>query len=366
MPSRSFVRRGLVLIVIFAVEFIVIEAGLRAYGEYAGATTFGELFMDDPAVGIRLRPNASIRYTTVEFTTDIHINAQGVRDDEPIGPKGPGEKRVVVLGDSLVLSVQVQAAQTFCERLEARLNSAASGMRWRVINAGVQGYGPVEQWMLFDRVVAGFEPDIVMMVVFVGNDALEAADAAETLVTGRPKVVTEPGARQWRRLIRSSVVLQAVRVRWDQLRSRFSLGTPERPLASYLADPPAVVGEGLARSREAFGRIADRARAIGAAPAFVLMPARFQVNDEDYGNLDAAVRQAGGVLDRQSASRRFADALGPLGVPMIDLQPLLAREPEPSGLFFQRNVHLTPRGHEVVAATLFDFLRTNSVLSSKF
>jgi lysophospholipase L1-like esterase len=359
-------RRGLLLCAIVVIQFVVIEAALRAYGEYAGATTFGELFMDDPAVGIRLRPNASIRYTTVEFTTDIRINSQGVRDDEPIGPKAPGEKRIVVLGDSLVLSVQVQAAQTFCERLEARLNAEAPGTRWRVINAGVQGYGPVEQWMFFDRVAAAFEPDIVMMVVFVGNDALEAADGAETLSTGRPKVVAEPGARQWRRLIRSSVVLQAVRVRWDQLRSRLALGTPERPLASYLADPPPVVAEGLEQSRQAFGKIAERARGLGAAPAFVLMPARFQVNDEDYGNLDAAVRQAGGVLDRQSASRRFEQALAPLGVPMIDLQPILARQPEPNGVFFQRNVHLTPRGHDVVASALHQFLRSNSVLSSKF
>ena len=135
------IRRGLLLFAIVIVQFVVLEAALRAYGEYAGATTFGELFMDDPDVGIRLRPGASIRYTTVEFTTDIQVNPQGVRDDEPIGPKAPGEKRIVVLGDSLVLSVQVDAARTFCEQLEARLNAADGGARWRVINAGVQGYG---------------------------------------------------------------------------------------------------------------------------------------------------------------------------------------------------------------------------------
>ena len=358
----TLVRRGALLVAILAIQFVLIETALRAYGQYAGSTTFQELFMDDPDVGIRLRPGTDIRYTTDEFTTDIRVNPQGVRDDQPIGPKAPGEKRIVVLGDSLVLSVQVDAAQTFCERLEARLNIAAAGTRWRVINAGVQGYGPVEQWLLFDRVAAQFEPDIVMSVVFVGNDALEAADGAETLRTGRPKVVNDPGARRWRRVIRSSVVLQAARVRWDQLRSRFVLRTPERPLASYLTAPPAIVAEGLDRSRDAFGRIAERARAIGAMPVIVLMPARFQVNDEDFEALDAAVRQAGGVLDRQAASRRFAQTLAPLGVPTIDLQPVLAKQPEPEGLFFQQNVHLTPRGHEVVAGTLLEFLRGQQLI----
>jgi hypothetical protein len=157
-------------------------------------------------------------------------------------------------------------------------------------------------------------------------------------------------------------VWQAVRVRWDQLRGRLALGTPERPLATYLADPPSIVDEGLAISRRAFGRLAERAAAIGARTGVVLMPARFQVNDEDYGHLAAAVRDAGGVLDRQSASRRFGDALAPLGLPMIDLQPLLAAQPDPSGLFFQRNVHLTPRGHDLVSGILEAFLDTSGLL----
>ena len=45
-----------------------------------------------------------------------------------------------------------------------------------MINAGVQGYGPVDDWFFFDRIAAAFEPDIVLIVAFVGNDAIEAAD----------------------------------------------------------------------------------------------------------------------------------------------------------------------------------------------
>ena len=62
------------------------------------------------------------------------------------------------------------------------------------------------------------------------------------------------------------------------------------------------------------------------------------------------------MLVRNAATERFATALAPLGLPMIDLQPVLAAQPDRGGLFFQRNVHLTPRGHDVVAGALFDFL----------
>jgi hypothetical protein len=157
------------------------------------------------------------------------------------------------------------------------------------------------------------------------------------------------------------VVLQSARVRWDQLRSKVSLGTPERPLATYLTDPPPLIRRGLEASREAFGRIAAKAREDGAQTAIVLMPARLQVNDDDFGNLAAAVRAAGGEMDRQAATRRFAEALAPLGLPVLDLQPILARQPEPKGIFFQRNVHLTPRGHRVTAEALLEFMAAHGL-----
>ncbi len=359
--APSAARRWLVLILVLVVEFAALEAGLRVYGASEGTTTFQSLFTSDPHVGVRLRPGAHIRYTTVEFTTDIAVNAQGVRDDEPLGPKPPGERRIVVLGDSLVLSVQVELAETFCKNLERRLNAHGGPDHWRVINGGVQGYGPVQEWFFFDKYGAAFQPDVVLIVAFVGNDAIEAADAASALEAGRPPEDQQPALNQMRRLVRSSIVMQYVRMRWDQLSGRFATGTPERPLISYLSDPPPILQQGLEVSRRAFQLIADRARGVGARTGIVLMPARFQTDDPDYGRLAEIVKSAGGTLVRNSASERFQSALAPIGAPMIDLQPILAAQPDRIGLFFQRNVHLTPRGHDVVAGALFDFLEANGL-----
>lgn len=365
MRSPSITRRVLIAVIILITEFAVLEAGLRVYGVFEGTTTFSSLFMDDPEIGPRLRPNARIRYTTAEFTADIAINQQGVRDEEPIGPKPAGERRIVVLGDSLVLSVQVAFDETFCERLERRLNESGAAGHWRVINAGVQGYGPVQEWLLFDKVAAAFEPDIVLVVPFVANDATDAADAVASLEAGRVIKTVQPSVQRIRRIVRSSVVLQSVRVRWDQLRSHLTMGTPERPLASYLIDPPPVITQGLDVSRRAIEKIAGRASGLGARTAIALMPARFQTNDPDYQRLEVTVRHAGGVLDRDSASRRFHDALAPLQLPMTDLQTILAGQSDREGLFYQQTVHLTPRGHKVVADALFDFLQSAGLLQDR-
>ena len=331
----------------------MLEATLRWRGGTEASPEFQSLFTDDEQVGHRLRPNAEARYTTPEFSTDLKINAQGVRDDQDIGPKPPNERRVVVLGDSLVLSVQVPLAETFGKRLEARLNAAGASDHWRVINAGIQGYGPVEEWLFYEHVASQFQPDVVLVVAFVGNDAIEAFDRESWIDADRPPELTAKDRARTRlvRFVRASMVLQYVRLRWDLLRARFASPGGPRTAAGELRRRSAARGDARTRGDATVGTIsiAKKAAADGARTGLVLMPARFQTDDEDYGHLAETVRAAGGVLVRDSSSERFATALAPLGLPMIDLQPVLAAQPDRVGLFFQRNVHLTARGHEVVA-----------------
>jgi hypothetical protein len=152
-----------------------------------------------------------------------------------------------------------------------------------------------------------------------------------------------------------------VRLRYDAFRARLSGPAPERPLTSYLADPPREVLHGLQVSRDAFARIAERAAGIGARTGLVLMPARFQTDDGDYGRLEAAVSQAGGTLIRNAATDRFWHTLTPMGLPIVDLLPVLESQPDRSGLFFQGNIHLTLRGHQVVADALAEFVVTSGL-----
>jgi lysophospholipase L1-like esterase len=351
-------RGWLLLVAIAAAQFAVFEAALRTWGHSEAAPAFQSLFVPDPAVGYRLRPGARVRFTTADFDAHIAINEQGIRDDEPIGPKPPNERRIVVLGDSLVLSVQVDQQRTFCDLLEQRLNRAGGPVRYRVINAGVQGYGPVEELLFFRQVVRAFEPDLVIATVFVGNDAEEAVGSAPRL-RDRPftETVFESTIARLRRVVRRSMVLQIVRLRVLAVTSRLprSGAPPEPPLQSYAERPAPRIAEGLRITRECVEAIAAEAASAGARTMVMLLPARFQVNDEDYGNLKEIVEGAGGRLVRDAATERFDAALAPLPVPRFDALPALrAAGPE---VFYVSTMHLTPRGHEVIAAALERFVR---------
>jgi hypothetical protein len=360
-------RRALLFFAIAAVQFAVFEVALRTWGHSEAAPAFQALFIPDPLIGYRLRPNARTRFATAEFDTEIAINAQGVRDDRDIGPKPADERRIVVLGDSLVLSVQVDLQQTFCKLLEARLNRGGTGpngrsTHYRVINAGVQGYGPVEELLFFREIARTFQPDLVIETVFVGNDAEDAVVAAPRLKgDARPigESATESLVNRLRRIVRHSMVLQVLRLRVVSVTDRFShwLSPPEPPLQSYAAKPAARIAEGLRISRDCIQDIAKEAGGAGARTIVMLMPARFQVDDADYGRLKQAVEAAGGTLVRDAATSRFEEALAPLGLSRFDALPALRAALPGPDVFFQQTVHLTPRGHQVVAEALERFVR---------
>jgi lysophospholipase L1-like esterase len=363
----SWLRRLALLAATGLVWFGVFEWALRVNGGSEAAPAFQQLFMPDPALGHRLRPGASTRFTTAEFSTTIAINAQGVRDDDAIGPKPVGERRVVVLGDSIVLAVQVEAHQTFCHLLEEQLNRRNNGIRYRVINAGVQGYGPMEEARFFQTVAARFEPDLVLVATFVANDAVEALDRSWRLDDARSAVdaAQDEAERRLRRIVRRSMVLQIVNQRVTQVTERLRPArqpSPDRRLLSYATPLREDIASGFDKAARAMQHIAAGAAVGGARTALVLIPARFQLDAGDFGRIRGDVTRFGFSIDVDAASRRFDEAYRPLGLPVLDLLTPFRAARDPLALFFQRTVHLTPEGHAVTADALARFIDAKALL----
>jgi len=364
MGIRTVVQSKAALIgAVVLVQFGLFETGLLLKGGTEAAPTFQRLFTPDSTLGYRLKAGASARLTMSDFDTLVTINRAGVRDRE-VGPEAPGERRIVVLGDSLVMAVQVPLDVTFTAQLERLLNSgAARPSTYRVINAGVQGYGPVEEYLFHRDVTSALHPGIVILALYAGNDAVEAANTGFRLRAGeKGRVPAQISAldpfTQWRRrLIRRSIVLQIARLRIKTLLDRFGW-RPEidPPLRTYLPDAPPEIARGLAVTRDAVSRLAALTSSQGARLVVLLLPARFQVDDEDYGRLKAIVARSGQTLERDRATERFKAALAGLDVPVLDALPALREASRQSDVFIQSTAHFTPYGHEVMARILAGFL----------
>jgi lysophospholipase L1-like esterase len=117
-----------------------------------------------PQLGWCLRPGWSGKEVwTGGFS---RINPQGIRDDRPVGRKARRERRMLIIGDSITFGAMVPTQQTFPYLLERFL---ADDNGWRVLNGGVTGYDPQQEFEWLELFGWQLEPDVIG-VAFCRND----------------------------------------------------------------------------------------------------------------------------------------------------------------------------------------------------
>ncbi len=145
------------------------ELGLRLFAPW-GLDFFHWLpyhmqgMVNDPDMGYAHPKNASYRLGTL----NVRLNSRGLRDHEIPFAKPTGERRILVLGDSVAFGWGVDQGETFSDRMEPLLRSR-TGQAWEVINAGVNGYNSEQEATFLAAHGWRYSPDIVI-VVFVDND----------------------------------------------------------------------------------------------------------------------------------------------------------------------------------------------------
>jgi hypothetical protein len=102
----------------------------------------------------------------------VRINQFGFRDVEHSLAKPPGTFRIAVLGDSFAEAAQVPLEQTFWHRLAGELSQCEAylGRPIETLNFGVSGYGTAQELQVLRHHVWQFDPDLVLLAFFSGND----------------------------------------------------------------------------------------------------------------------------------------------------------------------------------------------------
>ena len=78
-----------------------------------GAPDFSnpDLYVSDGDLLLVPNPGFEGEVSTIEYSASVRINSKGHRGPE-LGAKAPGELRLLALGDSFTLGVQVEEEQT--------------------------------------------------------------------------------------------------------------------------------------------------------------------------------------------------------------------------------------------------------------
>ena len=158
-------------------RLLLVSCGLLIGGLIAESTlmllgvSYPLFYAPDVYAGSRLRPGFEGWYQK-EGRAYIQVNRWGFRDREHSLAKPPGTLRIAVLGDSFAEALQVPLEQTFWSVLERQLSTAKAGsaLDVEVLNFGVSGYGTGQQLRVLRQYVWQFQPDVVLLAFFAGND----------------------------------------------------------------------------------------------------------------------------------------------------------------------------------------------------
>ncbi|MEA5500655.1 MAG: SGNH/GDSL hydrolase family protein [Limnoraphis robusta] len=166
------------------------EIGLRLAGieglkklPQPGHGNFSPSFytMSHPDLGWVNRPGASGIWEQ-EGKAYIEINIEGLRDNIHPKTKAKDAVRIAVLGDSFTLAVQVDVKQTYWSVIENELKSCQGlkGKTVEVMNFGVDGYGTAQELLMLREKVWDYNPDIVILSFFIGNDIIDNSPGLES------------------------------------------------------------------------------------------------------------------------------------------------------------------------------------------
>lgn len=301
--------------------------------------------------GLRFRPNSSVEIRNHALngrTISIRTNEFGFRG-RAVGPKTPGEFRILVLGDSITFGDYLQEDETLPAVLERQLRASHPGLR--VINAGKPGADLLTESYIFLESGLAVEPDLVLVASYL-NDATtieylrpltgvlsRSAFAVKLYETfNRVRILKaieknqESNLKAYRRLLASrKVSWSSEREAWEAEKVSRSydwgsawLDTSWKSLEKIYRDLSVVAGK------------------RGIPVAVALLPHRRQVELDWVDDVP---------------QRSFEDVMRRLSLPHVDLLPPLrqACRSESAPLYYD-HCHNTPEGTRLVGHLIATFL----------
>ena len=388
LARLAFVLGGLLI------PLLVLELAFRLWGPILpGNYRTGLLLRPHPVYGTFHKPGNSMWIQDPEFTTYVRFNSDGLRGPEIAREKPPGVARVLILGDSFIAGNHVSEEQTVASRLQGLLEPEHE-RSVEVINGGVPGWSPSEEYLFLRHQGLGFQPDLVVVAIFVGNDIEPNTHTSKTEqgIPDRPAFsVNSKGALKalpWSSRPRGAGDLIADALRDQLVVFRvFESGVLEKRDARSQAQQrdakpqerethPRPLKMLQSRERpaqtqawrvlEALLRAMQReAGQSGVRTLLAIVPTIAQVERDNWeGNQRRwDIKDGEDGWDRDGPNTRLVEIAQRIGLPVVDLTPTLrAAAADGERMYFPRNVHWTAAGHAVAARAIYDYVRVNSLL----
>ena len=314
-------------------------------------------------------------------------NSHGFRDRERAFENTSQATRIVALGDSFTYGAGVTYDEIFTTVLERALQDFSPGLE--LINLGVSGWDPSEEFHLLKIYGSKFQPDVVMMNFFVGNDIMRRRGVLleePMVVAGQSYYVHTVGnwvhdtlgPDRWY-LYHNINYLLKVGVNRFRLPEDGQKGNgndtgfwkPFRTKQAYLKDIDERSEIYLKVSTPSFDYHWNRTlttlnamrnflKAQGVSLVLVLLPAQEQVDTGLQRELMGALGTQPDHYDFEKPQRLLKAWCEQQDIMVIDLLPAFQREADPSALYFENDIHWNKKGHALAARQILPVLRNRN------
>lgn len=374
---RPWLTNAALLVATLLALVLAAEVATRLFANVTPA-----LGVRDPRVGGTYRPGFEGSVFSEESGREVllRFNRDGFRGVDLPFESSPDTRRVAIVGDSFVAALACEEDDTLVRRIERLLQASHPGLRWEVMNFGVEGSSTGQQLALYRHVVSRYRPDLVVAAYFVGNDFSDNS----TRLSRFPRIYYEidPSGD----LVQLPFSAGRSRVSgWLNRHSRFYVWQKnamrrlrparQRGNAVYVADPGPELEEVWELNTRLIEALAREVEGDGGRFLLAVLPAAAQVYEEVWEALLEGEGDRRDALRRDHPDRRLAAIGERYHVPVLlmgeEFRAAAGSDGSSRGpddlLYFQGYGHFTPRGHEVAAQSVHRFLmegRGREILSA--
>ena len=375
MMKEIAAKLALVLLGVL-VTLAVLEGGLRYQYHLLPPPMEKEhrFWQYDSLLGWSKIPGAEGPLVAYEYHTHVKINSHGLRDDEVPYQKPPGEYRILALGDSFTVALEVEKDEVWAEVLEELLNIKRAT---QVINAGTRGYASDQEYLFLREEGLKYSPDLVLVAFFVNDVLGNGLDHEEGRRYAKPRFVLrdgqlhltnvpppQPSAGPLKFLSKLLERFYVYRFAHEVM-ERGSPGELPAYFQVYRTHYTPEWEEAWKVTEAILVEMQQLAESVGAQMLVCYLPEQSQVSDSGWNQI---VPHDGedSSYDRDRPNHLMEDLCARHGIPYLDLTPafrqhIAADEPYP---YFPVSVHFSVEGNRLAAQLIYEYLVEQELVPS--
>jgi hypothetical protein len=308
-------------------------------------------------------------------TIRLRFNRDGFRGPDVPYDTPAGTRRIAVIGDSMTVVVATAEEKTMVADLERRLHAAFPGEHWEVLNFGVSSASTGQELVLYRELVWRYQPDIVVLAFFVGNDL---ADNSRRLTGARriyfdldddggvrqlPYSAAASGLSKWlNQHSRFYVWYRIVRTRSRERMRELAGRLPSR-FQVFNTAGNSDVDHAWELTRRLLAQFRDEVARRGARFVVAVLPTGPQIYDDLWAEVIDGAGDDARFFDQTYPERRLEGICGELDIPCVTMadafrEAAAGQAAKDESRFFYGNgrAHFTDAGNRLAAEILFDRL----------